>query len=149
MLPRLGVLVIAGFIGSPAMNFLQGRLEAIEAGMARVTLGLGPVLEIPVEQSAGVGAEVIVGIRPEHLRVGGHNAANFVSGEAAMLEMHGSDTFIHWRSGGESIIIRQDGRCRLRRGDSVSVRIDPMLCHLFAQSGRRISVAHQQIGAAA
>ncbi len=140
---------VAGFIGSPAINFLQSRVEAVEAGIAKVRLRLGPVLDIPLEQSAQAGAEVIVGIRPEHLRIGAHDAPNLVSGEAAILEMLGSDTFIHWRGGGEAIIIRENGRCRLRQGENVSVRIDPDLCHLFAQSGRRISATRHPIDAVA
>jgi multiple sugar transport system ATP-binding protein len=142
-------MFVASFIGSPAINLLQARLETVEGAVARVRLRLGPVIEIPLGLPAEAGTEAIVGIRPERVRVGGPDAVDLVQGDATMLEMLGSDTFVHWRSGDEKLVIREDGRCRLRKGDRIPIRIDAGSCHLFAPSGRRISAAREPIAGGA
>ena len=59
-------IFVAGFIGSPAMNFLSGNIEAHEPGATRVRVGSESV-RIPRDLAAEAGAHVTLGIRPEHL----------------------------------------------------------------------------------
>src|SRR5207247_9346710 len=59
---------VAGFIGSPAMNFLTGRMARNGTGLA-VAVGGGVHLPIPVRAEIPEGREVVVGVRPEHFAV--------------------------------------------------------------------------------
>ena len=84
----------ARFIGSPTMNILRGRV-ATQAGVATLTLGGNP---IALPATAGsVPAEVLVGVRPQELRVlaGDEPADVVLRGTAAVVEPLGSETFVH------------------------------------------------------
>ncbi len=60
-------LFVAGFIGSPAMNFLKGQIAALKDGTATVSLGLGPRIDVALAERSDVGQTVTLGIRPEHI----------------------------------------------------------------------------------
>ena len=139
-------IFVAGFIGSPAMNFLPGKVEAMGENVASVNLGMGRSLRIPVAHNLRAGSDAMVGIRPEHLRVVAAECDDSVAGEAVLLEMLGSDTFIHWRNGDRSVIVRESGSCRLQRGENVHIRIDPASCYLFSATGERISANREASG---
>src|SRR5690606_23706630 len=88
-------LFVAGFIGSPAMNFLHGR---IEKGTFVSTRGLSlPVTE--EDAKTAMGRDLVYGIRPEHI----HIAADGISGKALLVEPTGSEIFSQLDCGGESI----------------------------------------------
>ena len=60
-------LFVAGFIGSPAMNFLKGCVDKVQGNQVTVSLDLGLSLTMPVSKAPRAGVEVTVGIRPEHI----------------------------------------------------------------------------------
>jgi multiple sugar transport system ATP-binding protein len=105
---------VAGFIGSPAMNFLPGRLEN-GGGALRLVLPEGIVLPVPAERVARyqdyAGRDVIFGLRPEHLTeskpTGKRNIATF---EAApqVIEPMGMETLAHFWLQGREVIARLD-----------------------------------------
>ncbi|MDQ0471097.1 ABC transporter ATP-binding protein [Labrys wisconsinensis] len=130
---------VAGFIGSPAMNFLAGRVEEAREGRARVCLALGPSLEVALAVPVEAGAAVTLGVRPEHLRLGAAGDAPVLEGRAFMVEMLGSDTFVHLREKGEDIVVRDSEARRVRMGDAVTVSLPAAACHLFGEDGRRLS----------
>jgi multiple sugar transport system ATP-binding protein len=130
---------VAGFIGSPAMNFLAGRVAAMADGRATVALALGPRVAIAVDRRLEPGTAVTLGIRPEHLRLGEVAGAPAHSGEAFMVEMLGSDTFIHLREGDEDIVIRDASARRLRIGDRVTVSLPEAACYLFGADGSQLA----------
>jgi multiple sugar transport system ATP-binding protein len=134
-------LFVAGFIGSPAMNFLKGRIIAIEQGTARVQLALGPALDIALSEAAVAGMEVTVGVRPEHLHLGREGTPQAHTGQAYMVEMLGSDTFIHLREAGEDIVVRDSRARQVRMGDKVTITIPSAACYLFGENGKRLSAA--------
>ncbi|KQZ15605.1 sugar ABC transporter ATP-binding protein [Mesorhizobium sp. Root554] len=125
-------MFVAGFIGSPAMNFVAGKV-----GSGRFVSTKG--LELPVSAAAAGAAEgrdVLYGIRPEHI----HFATAGISGEALLVEATGSEIFTRLRCSGETLscLFRERGLA-LRLGQAVSVRIDPVDVHLFdAQTGSRL-----------
>jgi multiple sugar transport system ATP-binding protein len=131
---------VAGFIGSPAMNFLAGRVESRAGNSARVALALGPVLDIPVGEPVQPGSAVTVGIRPEHLRLASPGEPGSHTGEAFMVEMLGSDTFIYLREGEEQVVIRDSGARRARIGDPVTVSLPAASCYLFDDTGNQIAL---------
>src|SRR5204863_310856 len=89
---------VAGFIGSPAMNFLTGRLASNGAGLA-VAVGGGVHLPIPVRAEIPEGREVVVGVRPEHFAV----ADDGVPAEVVVVEPTGADTQIFCRLAGVDV----------------------------------------------
>ncbi len=82
---------VAGFIGSPAMNFLAGTLRN-GGGTARVETA-GRSISLPKPAAAQDGQEVVLGIRPEHLAVG--NGGEGIAGRVTVVEPTGADTQIY------------------------------------------------------
>ncbi|HET7357100.1 MAG TPA: sn-glycerol-3-phosphate ABC transporter ATP-binding protein UgpC [Nocardioidaceae bacterium] len=98
-------LFVAGFIGSPAMNFMTGTLQRDDAGGYTVLVG-GETLRIPESVVSArpalktrVGNEVVVGIRPEDIEdaalVRGGNEGDTMTGRAELVEPLGSDLMVH------------------------------------------------------
>ncbi|MFD2649652.1 ABC transporter ATP-binding protein [Devosia albogilva] len=122
---------VAGFIGSPAMNFLpatvgqDGRSIALEAGGS-----------VPIAGQASPGEKVVAGMRPEHLRVAEGPAAAFHV-EIGTIESTGSATYLTSRDG--SLQVVQSERTPLAPGDLVGLEIEPTNIHLFDPStGRKL-----------
>jgi multiple sugar transport system ATP-binding protein len=116
---------VAGFIGSPAMNFVDARIsESGEA--ARLNLPGEPL--IPLNGSYPPGRSVIIGLRPEHLSVVGPDAG--LALKVSMVESVGSASYISCSATPElSFVV--EGTTRLRSGDSVQLAIDPDHVHVF------------------
>ena len=125
-------LFVAGFIGSPAMNMFEGR---IEDGAFR--MGDGLAWPLPANGSAHPPAEVIYGIRPEHLRI---DPAG-IPAKVQVVEPTGSETQVVLRCGGMPMLGAFRERISARHGDILPVLPDPALVHLFdRRTGRRISI---------
>ncbi len=124
---------VAGFIGSPSMNFLAGRSE----GGGRITLEHGGA----VRHSGGAaeaGRKVMVGIRPEHLDPTGPDRADF-AGTVEMVEQLGADTLVHLARGEDQLTARLPHGSRPEVGTTLSLTVDPARVYLFdAGSGARI-----------
>lgn len=121
---------VAGFIGSPAMNFVEGVVSEDGRG---VVVGAGD--RIPLARQAEPGRKVVAGVRPEHLRVA-EGAASFHF-EVGNVESTGSATYLTSKDGALQLV--QTERLGFAVGDRVGLDIDPALVHLFdPQSGARI-----------
>jgi sn-glycerol 3-phosphate transport system ATP-binding protein len=124
---------VAGFIGSPAMNFLPARVES--AG--RIVLDGGG--QIAESANAAVGGSITVGVRPEHLTPCAPSAANLV-GSVEMIEALGADTLIHVAVGGSSIVARLPQGAPATVGEPIALAAAPARVYLFdAASGARIA----------
>ncbi|MBB5221298.1 multiple sugar transport system ATP-binding protein [Amaricoccus macauensis] len=137
-------LFVAGFIGSPAMNFLPGRVAELSGRIALIDLGLGTPVAVPLARRVEVGDAVTLGIRPEHVRVGAEGGsttpeAPVFTAPAALVEMLGSDTFIHLATDAGTLVVRDSAGRRLRAGDRVPVAFPSAACHLFHADGGRVS----------
>ncbi|KGE76983.1 sn-glycerol-3-phosphate import ATP-binding protein UgpC [Halomonas salina] len=134
---------VAGFIGSPAMNFLGARLDARRAGDT-LTLPCGTRLAAPLPASATAGeAPVCLGIRPEHLTV--VPEVDVIDGDLSvrveLVEPLGADTLVHARLEGQDdlVVARVDGIRAVAEGDRLALRPDAGRLHLFApDTGRRL-----------
>jgi multiple sugar transport system ATP-binding protein len=118
-------LFVAGFIGSPAMNFLRGRLARNGAGL-EVVLGEG--VRIPAPASLGAdndGREVTLGVRPEHLAVSGRG----VPAEVVVVEPTGADTQIFCKLAGTDVTAVVRERHSFHPGENI--RLAPDLTYLF------------------
>ena len=124
---------VAGFIGSPSMNFLPGK----GAGAGRVALNHGGIVRY-VSGQVETGRDVIVGIRPEHL-VACDPADAFFAGTVELVEQLGADTLSHLAHGPDLPIVRQPHGEHPEPGATLHVAADPSRVYLFdAQSGARL-----------
>jgi ABC-type sugar transport system ATPase subunit len=133
---------VAGFIGSPKMNFLRGRVaavaaEAIEIGHPSLAAPLRVARAGREGAAPAPGAEVVVGLRPEHLVLDGGAAR--IDLTADLSESLGGSTLIYGQTrAGETMTLQAPGRRMLRKGEAVSVGFDPAQAYLFDGSGRAI-----------
>jgi multiple sugar transport system ATP-binding protein len=129
-------LFVAGFIGSPPMNFLRGQVGAggfaLEHGSATTMLPLPPALAAV----AAPGRDVILGIRPEHItdagsaRAGGHPATE-VTCQVEMLEPTGPDTLAFVRLNGARVTCRTHPRAAALPGQPMTLAFDLSKAVLF------------------
>jgi multiple sugar transport system ATP-binding protein len=123
-------LFVAGFIGSPAMNVLEGRIES--GGFAVGDLLL-PFQKAP---AASAGAPAYYGIRPEHFQL----RRDGLPAEVVVVEPTGSETQVVAKAGGREITCVFRERVSAQPGEIIHVAPDPALVHLFdRESGQRIN----------
>jgi sn-glycerol 3-phosphate transport system ATP-binding protein len=126
---------VAGFIGSPAMNFLRGRADA--SGLA---LADGGHLALSVP-AALIGRELVLGIRPEHLEVCAPEAALFTL-QTEMREILGADILVHGLFGKELLVARLSAMEHPAPAQALPLRALPGCLHWFdATSGARLESA--------
>ena len=136
---RPASLFVAGFIGSPAMNFLDAEVGADGASLT-VEQGTAVKLNNGGLQGQG-GRRVTLGVRPEHLHAAGDGSATFTL-QVQMVETLGADSLAHGvlAGQGENLTIRVPGTTKLAEGDRLPLAADPGALHLFdPDSGRRIA----------
>ncbi len=125
---------VASFIGSPAMNMLRGRLEPGEA--PRLTLASGVTIPLSEAPAAALGREVILGVRPEHITVGG---AASVNAQVSVIEPTGAETFVSATLSGEEIVCVLKERVSCRPGDTLALSFALAPLHFFdAETGAAI-----------
>jgi lactose/L-arabinose transport system ATP-binding protein len=122
---------VAGFIGSPSMNFLKGtvRATAIEAP--------GLATTVPAPTACADGAAVEVGLRPEHLSVDRAGDSHTVDLTEALGGV--SYAYLVSKATGERLIVEERGDTRSREGETVGLTFEPHRAYVFdASSGKRI-----------
>ena len=128
---------VAGFIGSPAMNFfpVEWRGEGVVFSQSGAAVPLGVESSGPLRR-AGNG---VLGIRPEHFAVAA-DPADGVAVTIKLVEPLGSDTLIHFDLAGASAIARVDPSLRPKVGDLLSLRPQSGKTHLFDETtGKRLN----------
>ena len=139
-------LFVAGFIGSPAMNFLRGRIVRqdglqLELGFARVHLansgGTGG------ELAPLVGAEVVAGLRPEDLRLAAEAGTPAreprLRAVLELIEPVGNEAFLNTRAGDTELLLRVSPHSLPAPGAEVTLTFSPERLHLFdPETGRRV-----------
>ncbi len=128
-------LFVAQFIGSPAMNIVEGALA--KSGDSCCVKALGQ--RWPVESSGGTdGQAVKYGIRPEHIGLAGQGSGG-IAAEVIVVEPMGAETELVVRVADISLTVATHGRANLRPGDSLSLSPDAGNAHVFdSATGRRI-----------
>ncbi|SOE96491.1 multiple sugar transport system ATP-binding protein [Burkholderia sp. D7] len=141
---------VAGFIGSPQMNFLPATISKIDGGHTTVTLRASRE-DVRIER-AGVGLTpgqaVMLGVRPEHI-------ALLVSGElegnelgcarskltrtVSLVERLGEQSYLHCsEADSATLLVKLQGNTQLRSGEVVHLAPDPASCHLFTEEGHAV-----------
>lgn len=131
---------VAGFVGTPPMNFLAGQIVS-ENGHACFE-GSGVRLRLPRPRAALVGRPVVLGFRPEHLSErppGGEHEALRV--RVSVIEPLGDRQDVYATTPGEApLVVRLDGRAPLREGAEAVLYLDVTRAHLFeTESGARVA----------
>jgi multiple sugar transport system ATP-binding protein len=136
-------LFVAGFIGSPKMNFLPVTVSAVNDSGTTVKLPGDASVTIPVKPgSLSVGDRATLGIRPEHLRVDPNNPT--LNGEVLVVERLGGETFLYVKiANGETLVVQTDGDNPSRTHDRALISINGDLCHLFDLHGESIPKARR------
>ena len=127
-------LFVAGFIGSPAMNFLKGTISV--NGTASFKTEDGTALPVPGKVNATDGQPALYGVRPEHFLLGNEG----VAAEVVVLEPTGSETQAQLRIAGQAVTGVFRERLSAKPGETIRVMPQPDLVHLFdPASGARLA----------
>lgn len=129
---------VAGFLGSPSMNFLEGRAVKNKQG---IELESGS-LRIPLPSICREGGSYVVGLRPEHLRLNSESGASSVhfAGSVELVEPLGSDSFLSVDLGGWMVTVKEEGHFRATVGESLQVYLDMDHVHIFeTETGDRVT----------
>ncbi len=127
---------VAGFIGSPAMNFLPGTLRR-SADAAHIELHDGTRLAAPVRSGGADGQAIVFGTRPEHLTL---TDGAGIPARVVVMEPTGMDTFVACRHEGADLSAVFRERHDFAPGSTIHLLPDPQRAHLFdAGSGRRLA----------
>ncbi|MBW8789306.1 MAG: sn-glycerol-3-phosphate ABC transporter ATP-binding protein UgpC [Rhizobium leguminosarum] len=124
---------VAGFIGAPHMNFLEGAVVGHEDGLAEVELS------VIAKEARPAGERVSIGIRPQHITLADAASASRLDTSVTLVEELGSETVVHADAGGKKLIAVFAGQQRMKLGDSLPLHLDPEVLHLFGEDGRRLS----------
>jgi len=128
-------LFVAGFIGSPAMNFLPGTLRR-NGGDTEVELADGTRVTAPPLSGGSEGQKVVFGTRPEHLVLANGSG---IAAQVAVVEPTGADTFVSCRHHGAELAVVFRERHQFSPGSTVHLKPDMAHAHLFdADSGRAL-----------
>ncbi|WP_260955772.1 ABC transporter ATP-binding protein [Pseudomonas citri] len=135
-------LFVAGFLGTPKMGFLKGKVAGLDSQGCEILLDAGTRISLPLSgASLGVGALVTLGIRPEHLNLAQPGDCT-LQVTADVSERLGSDTFCHvTTASGEALTMRVRGDLASRFGEQLALHLDPGHCHLFDAEGVAVTRA--------
>ena len=127
-------LFVAGFIGSPAMNFFNGKIGA--NGSAGFETPGGVRLPLERKPAGADGRNAVYGIRPEHFMLADDGAA----GEVVVIEPTGSEIQVAARLAGQEVIAVFRERHDFKPGDQIRLKPNPKLVHLFDEAtGKRLN----------
>ncbi len=132
---------VAGFIGSPRMNFIPGRVTRVGANDFDLECdGLGG-MTLPREGRAVLeGQFVSFGVRPEDMILAS-DAGNAWRFKVEVIEQHGSSTYLHCSAPSGEVLIHLPGQATQREGEMLAARPAPGRWHLFGADEQRIAEA--------
>ncbi len=129
---------VAGFIGSPKMNFLPASVvDKHERGVTVALTHHGDTrIALPVS-GANIGDAVTLGVRPEHFGSAG-NGGTDITVDIDVAEHLGTTSYVYARTEGDPLIIEREESRNEVGADRITVSIDPNKAYLFDRAGRRI-----------
>ncbi len=133
-------LFVAGFIGSPKMNFLAATVVSADAGAAVVQLETGAQIRCELDAAgARPGDKVTLGVRPEHFETAAAaQSGNVIATTVTFVESLGSTThaYCDYPGAAETLVCELDGATRLRNGAALALSIPAARTYLFDAEGR-------------
>jgi multiple sugar transport system ATP-binding protein len=130
-------LFVAGFIGSPRMNFIEATLQSASAGEAVVQLADGSRMRCLVDATRAKGGDkVTLGVRPEHLKPGA--GENTINAKVTFVDRLGGTNFVYFDfpKAELSLTAELPGHARAHPGDTMSLVAPASMCYLFDAEGR-------------
>jgi multiple sugar transport system ATP-binding protein len=131
-------LFVAGFIGSPPMNFLKGALTRNGDGLrfaaegdAKSAVGFPLPGALAADAANAIGREVVLGIRPEDITDATSSSAASFDATIDVVEPMGAETFLHLKTGGATLVARLRPTSQHKPGQSLRVSLDLSKAHLF------------------
>nr|WP_321237871.1 sn-glycerol-3-phosphate ABC transporter ATP-binding protein UgpC [uncultured Tolumonas sp.] len=125
---------VAGFIGSPRMNFLNAQVLQMDGVKAQLQLSGGEQFSMTLDRPVKVGDVLLMGIRPEHLLIGETGDIN-ISLNVDVVEALGGTTFAYTQYAGEDqVVVVTDGSHIIPRGKTIDVSFKLEHAHLFDTS---------------
>lgn len=135
-------LFVAGFIGSPSMNFIEGQIDGDGAGANFTTKEMSlPLGDYQADRDLQSGQKVILGVRPEQIRINDPDASSRQQFDAVVdvEEPMGADSLIWVKSNGHALSIRTEAGTRFKPGEPVKIAFNLSLASLFdAENETRI-----------
>jgi multiple sugar transport system ATP-binding protein len=129
-------LFVAGFIGSPAMNFIDATIKRNGGAQSAVAKD-GTALPLPATAGGRDGQSVVYGIRPEHLDL--TDGANGLPAEVVVVEPTGAEILVFTHLAGQELAVVFKERHLFNPGDKISLTPHPGTIHLFdKETGARI-----------
>ncbi len=130
---------VAGFIGSPKMNFLEARIDRADVSGAKVRAG-GSEIELPRPIIGGkAGDAVTFGVRPEHISIGEGRGVRLADVRVDLVEQLGGATMLHTVTADhQPLTIAINGQADISLGSMVTAYVDPALYHVFSEGGQAI-----------
>ena len=123
---------VAGFIGSPKMNFIAARLQSATAQRAIARIAEVECHADVDAQALPANAEVTLGVRPEHVQIAAAPGPNVVTGLVAFLEQLGEASYLYVRlSSGELVTVRESGQTSSSVGNPIHLHFPANCLHLF------------------
>ncbi len=127
-------LFVAGFLGSPAMNFLHGRVieeNGLKLDTGEIHITLDATSELAANARTFLGRELIAGLRPEDLTPATPSSPARFSALLDLIEPVGNETFLNLRSGHTTLVARIPPQDLPSAGESIELGFDPARLHLF------------------
>jgi multiple sugar transport system ATP-binding protein len=129
---------VAGFVGSPTMNFRNGRLNGDGTVFEADGLSL-PLAGYPWRDGRSESREVELGVRPEHVAVGAGGREPLQDAEVELVEPMGAETIVWCRVAGKPLSVRLDGDADVKSGERLAVRFPIERMNIFdAATGARL-----------
>ncbi len=127
-------LFVAGFIGSPPMNFFEGTLVEEEGKILFKSSEFA--VELPYEAAKlalekAAGSEIILGVRPEHLYIAETRTPRTIEASVYIVEPLGGETIIDFKIGDTIYKLKHKGEINLKPGDKINIAYDPNRIYIF------------------
>lgn len=133
---------VAGFIGSPKMNFLQANNPKFHPEGLQLELS-GEIFSMPIAEKAlgRIKESLTLGVRPEHVTLGSQGGLPLGKARTEHVEQLGNQTLIYSQlQDGQALTIVCDGQKKMQAGDILDVSVSPAYCHLFDSDGQTLTV---------
>jgi ABC-type sugar transport system ATPase subunit len=125
---------VAGFIGSPKMNFFRVAEKGRNAGKLSLTTQTGETIDVAATPATDAPVTTL-GLRPEHLVL---SADGPIPGKVLAIEQLGSETLIHVENSASTIVVKAGRDSAIQIGETVRLSFDPRHAHLFAADATSI-----------